>query len=388
MSEILQSLLQLKADICASTESLQGLAATASLILQPSRYSVIERAQKENGQLACTQVAPAQEVSSSNIRESIERLELFVDRVDSAIDCIKQCLLQYPPDSSGENLQRVQIGLSFNGGKDCTVVLHLLRVAVVLLNTDSSDEGLSGRKNYSDETKQQHHHQQQQQHKRSLSDTSDVIAYSSDRNENLGKISDALSSSPRSNVSEGSQCCDELIQAGKSSRINIGRYVLPFTFSGSKDGFEEEAQFIDDTMNTYSKVEMQKFEDVPFKEGVAHLVDNCGMKAILMGTRSTDPDGKWLKGVWSSSSEGWPSFMRVNPCYAWDYHDIWAFLRVFKLPYLNLYDSGYTSIGQRSNTRPNPYLLIRPESKLQPTQEMYLPAYLLQDPLHERAGRS
>ena len=113
-------------------------------------------------------------------------------------------------------------------------------------------------------------------------------------------------------------------------------------------------------------------------------------EAILMGTRSTDPDGRWLNGIFWPSSNGWPPFMRVNPCLDWSYHDVWVFLRFFGIPYCALYDAGYTSIGSRSTSQPNPHLRVAAGSGDEGTEDeeaKYLPAYKLSDGSLERAGR-
>jgi FAD synthetase len=86
-----------------------------------------------------------------------------------------------------------------------------------------------------------------------------------------------------------------------------------------------------------------------FKREVGRLIDEQGVKAIIMGNRRTDPWSQDLE-AFKESSEGWPSFMRVFPILDWDYCAIWRFLRTFDLPYCSLYDQGYTSLGEKHNS--------------------------------------
>ncbi|KZT01354.1 adenine nucleotide alpha hydrolases-like protein [Laetiporus sulphureus 93-53] len=81
--------------------------------------------------------------------------------------------------------------------------------------------------------------------------------------------------------------------------------------------------------------------------------------AILIGTRKTDPDGAKLS-FRSPTDADWPRFQRVNPILDWSYSAVWDYLRKLKVPYCNLYDEGYTSLGSTYNTFRNPALLIQP----------------------------
>ena len=98
-----------------------------------------------------------------------------------------------------------------------------------------------------------------------------------------------------------------------------------------------------------------------------------------MGNRRTDPWSTDLQ-PFTESSDGWPDFMRVFPILDWDYCNIWRFLRSLNQPYCQLYDEGYTSLGEKHNSRPNPSLKI-------PDVEQYRPAFELMDNSHERLSR-
>ena len=50
----------------------------------------------------------------------------------------------------------------------------------------------------------------------------------------------------------------------------------------------------------------------------------CAMhKAILVGTRRTDPHGEHLKHF-DPTDNSWPAFVRVHPVIDWHYVDIWT----------------------------------------------------------------
>ena len=73
-------------------------------------------------------------------------------------------------------------------------------------------------------------------------------------------------------------------------------------------------------------------------------------------------------------------------CYR-EYGHVWHFLRTFNLPYCSLYDDGYTSLGKKALTRPNPSLLRKNPGSADSPARKYWPAYMLSDWTLERAGR-
>jgi hypothetical protein len=61
-----------------------------------------------------------------------------------------------------------------------------------------------------------------------------------------------------------------------------------------------------------------------------YLEEHKNIKAILVGTRRTDPHGENLTHF-DMTDQGWPSFMRVHPVIDWHYAEIWA---VCSLPFI------------------------------------------------------
>lgn len=116
------------------------------------------------------------------------------------------------------------------------------------------------------------------------------------------------------------------------------------------------------------------------KEGLQTLKESHPqIKAIIMGTRRHDPYSSMLKSF-AMTDPSWPTYMRVLPILDWSYSEVWEFLKTFDLPYCHLYDEGYTSLGDSTNTKKNPSLLQ--------SDGRYLPAYCLYNGDQERDGRN
>ena len=81
-----------------------------------------------------------------------------------------------------------------------------------------------------------------------------------------------------------------------------------------------------------------------------------------------------------ASDNGWPKFIRINPILNWSYSLIWEYIDEYEIDYCTLYREGYTSLGSRPKTRPNP--------KLMTENGNFLHARALKDATFERLGRS
>ncbi|KAJ3326721.1 hypothetical protein HDU76_012701 [Blyttiomyces sp. JEL0837] len=222
----------------------------------------------------------------------LARSDAFSEKIKHALGVIKECIKTYGFAGTA---------LSFNGGKDCMVIVHLLFAALEDLIKD--------------------------------------------------KLMD--------------------IDASRSSVATL--YITP------TDPFHEVEEFVENAAEKF-KLDMVHISS-PMKEGLQHFLNtHPDVKAILIGTRRTDPYAANLKDF-APSDNGWPSVMRVHPILDWDYQAIWKYILEVKVPYCELYDKGYTSLGGVSNTLPNPAL------KNDSIECGYDPAYKLSDGSLERAGR-
>lgn len=110
------------------------------------------------------------------------------------------------------------------------------------------------------------------------------------------------------------------------------------------------------------------------------LNERTNIKASLMGMRKGDPGSENLE-AFTPTDSNWPNLIRVNPILNWSYDQVWKFLLKYNVPYCSLYDKGYTSLGTKSTTIPNPRLRDPNDTSL------YFPAYTLTDESTERQGR-
>nr|CAD7441833.1 unnamed protein product [Timema bartmani] len=229
----------------------------------------------------------------SNALESVYKLcksssgNMFSLRISEAVKVLEDCCDKY--DSS-------DVFLSFNGGKDCTVLLHL--VCAVFLRK----------------------------------------------------------------------------YPGQQKPINT-------VYIQYEEPFPEVETFIQETVKRY-ELNLVTIPG-PIKGALQKLLrEKPHLKAVLMGTRRTDPYSECLKHF-QMTDAGWPQLMRVSPLLDWSYHDVWLFLRELLIPYCSLYDKGYTSLGSQHNTRPNQALKFTASNG----EECYHPAYMLKDEDAERNGR-
>ncbi|KAG8678606.1 3'-phosphoadenosine 5'-phosphosulfate sulfotransferase, partial [Ceratobasidium sp. 394] len=235
-----------------------------------------------------------------------------------------------------------KLSISFNGGKDCTVLLHLL--AAVLRRRMLEGIGYGSRCPEEDNV---------------VADGAVVSPCLSDATLSpLRSIAPLPSLRPPPIRSVYVLCPSPFVAVDEFVEASIKAYDLRLVrVEGSM------------------KVALQSYLDTP---------GGAGVEAVLVGTRRNDPHGAKLDFL-QHCDPGWPQLLRVHPIINWTYGQVWEYLRHPKLqvPYCHLYDEGYTSLGSTYNTFKNPALQI-----LKPgLAPRWLPAYALEDGTLERAGR-
>ncbi|SGY49101.1 BQ5605_C001g00738 [Microbotryum silenes-dioicae] len=257
---------------------------------------------------------------------ALENLPLGL-KVKDALRIIDQAIEDY-------GLQHV--ALSFNGGKDCTVLVHLLAAAAFRSQQRPT------------------HNSNPNSHSTSIPSTTPP----------------PTSTSPPHLECVYVRCASPFPQVETFVETCTQRYHLNLR---AVDGGMKEA------LQNYLD---QKKQEVP-------------IQAVLVGTRRHDPHGVQHLAPFARTDGGWPDFMRVHPILDWTYKEIWDFLRhpdltlggskeAGLIEWCELYDYGYTSLGSTHNTFPNPMLKAIGDTSV---KGGWRPAWELKDETQERAGR-
>ncbi|CAK7565262.1 MAG: 3'-phosphoadenosine 5'-phosphosulfate sulfotransferase [Sporothrix epigloea] len=264
-------------------------------------------------------------------------LHLMQIQVRASVDVIDQALRRYSFD---------QVSLSYNGGKDCLVLLILILACLPNCNDSTGDK---------------------------TSTTATAVPASTP-------------TAPTATAAAGMKTTDVSSPASSSLRSFQAIYIVP------PDLFPEVDEFVDQSSADYH-LDLARYPMAMRAALDAYLTDRPAVQAIFMGTRRTDPHARHLSHF-NPTDLGWPPLMRIHPIINWHYAEIWAFIRHFDIPFCDLYNRGFTSLGGTTDTRPNPVLAKTKASRTDAgdnssssTPTSFRPAYELLDDDEERLGR-
>ncbi|KAI9575161.1 FAD synthase-like [Glossina fuscipes] len=165
---------------------------------------------------------------------------------------------------------------------------------------------------------------------------------------------------------------------------NLKHLKILALFITDPDGFSEIDEFVNDCSKLYN-IELIKMEGT-IKQALERMCrERPLIKAVFMGSRRTDPHCEHLKTM-QPTDPGWPALMRINPILDWTCRDIWQYIYVYDVAYCILYEKGFTSIGNKKNTKPNPYLQVAESTTGRVLNYRHAHDLLDNDNL-ERAGR-
>ncbi|KAK4119682.1 adenine nucleotide alpha hydrolases-like protein [Parathielavia appendiculata] len=193
--------------------------------------------------------------------------------------------------------------------------------------------------------------------------------------------SHSSSTLPPFDTTTGNPAVGPTSESPPSSSTTDGAPVRPLQaiYIVSAHPFREVEDFVERTAQQYH-LDLKRYA-LPMRPALeAYLNDRPAVRAVFLGTRRTDPHGEFLTHF-DPTDEGWPQFMRVHPVIDWHYVEIWAFIRHLHIPFCELYNRGFTSLGGVTDTRPNPALAVSGDAS------KYRPAYELRDDGEERLGR-
>ncbi|KIJ06065.1 hypothetical protein PAXINDRAFT_103521 [Paxillus involutus ATCC 200175] len=244
--------------------------------------------------------------TSAEVFDLAESGEPIAERVKEALRVIEDALDTYTPE---------RVSISFNGGKDCTVLLHLYAAALAHRSPPSTKPIPAV---YIPVPSPFTELEVFIQESAKLYDL-DLFTCTSPSNVPL----------PVESVTPGTITPITLKQNG--DYVGTPALTRPVGKARGGEGMRRA---------------LQMYKDI------------CPqIEAVLIGTRRSDPHGANLTYK-NRTDSGWPSFERINPIINWSYSDVWTFLRRLNVPYCSLYDQGYTSLGSIYNTFPNPALLV------------------------------
>ena len=174
----------------------------------------------------------------------------------------------------------------------------------------------------------------------------------------------------------------ESLNKFKENQNKIVLNKVVFLYFVSDKHFESEEDYV---INFAKKEKIKIFYCYSsYVNGLNYLLKRFDIHTIIMGTRNDDIKNTLNSNIISnslieSSTKPFPNFNRLYLVFNFSYNEIWRLILFLNSDYLDLYDKGYSSIGDRYNTKINQYLFIN-------NREIF-PAWCLLNNDSERAFR-
>ena len=174
----------------------------------------------------------------------------------------------------------------------------------------------------------------------------------------------------------------ESLNKFKENQNKIVLNKVVFLYFVSDKHFESEEDYV---INFAKKEKIKIFYCYSsYVNGLNYLLKRFDIHTIIMGTRNDDIKNTLNSNIISnslieSSTKPFPNFNRLYLVFNFSYNEIWRLILFLNSDYLDLYDKGYSSIGDRFNTKINQYLFIN-------NREIF-PAWCLLNNDSERAFR-
>ncbi|MBI5127058.1 phosphoadenosine phosphosulfate reductase family protein [Candidatus Roizmanbacteria bacterium] len=108
---------------------------------------------------------------------------------------------------------------------------------------------------------------------------------------------------------------------------------------------QEDLESYKKTKNKEEKMEIMRIAKI---NAINYTISKYNIKAFISGIRLDEHEARSKETFFSKRA----THDRVHPILEFTIKDIWAYIKKYKVPYVNLYDKGYKSLGERPFTKP------------------------------------
>jgi phosphoadenosine phosphosulfate reductase len=107
----------------------------------------------------------------------------------------------------------------------------------------------------------------------------------------------------------------------------------------------EDLKAYESSNDEEEKMEIMRIAKI---NAINFAISKYKIKAFMAGIRWDEQEARSQENYFSPRS----THMRVHPILHFTLDDIWEYTRLYKVPYVNLYDKGYKSLGEAPFTKP------------------------------------